>query len=240
MNERDNIIAMIPARIGSTRLKMKNLALLNGQPMIAYAIEAAKASGVFSRIVVNSDNDVFAEIAKRHGVEFYLRPLELGSSNAKSDNVVYDFMLKHKADITVWVNPISPLQTGDEIREIIDYFVMNKLDTLITVKKEYVHSVYENNPVNFNKDDKFAKTQDLEPVQTFVYSIMMWKSKPFVKSMKDKGYAFFLGKVGYYPVSKLTSIIVKTSADLKLIEFILKSKQMINEDFLYDEVVHRL
>ena len=71
MKDKANIIAMVPARIGSTRLKMKNLALINGKPLISYAIEAAKASGVFSRVVVNSDNEIFAGIAKRYGVDFY-------------------------------------------------------------------------------------------------------------------------------------------------------------------------
>jgi CMP-N,N'-diacetyllegionaminic acid synthase len=52
------IIAMIPARIGSTRLKMKNLALLNGKPLIAYSILAAKQAGVFDRIVINSDSQM--------------------------------------------------------------------------------------------------------------------------------------------------------------------------------------
>ncbi len=73
MNKKVSITAMIPARIGSTRLKMKNLALINGKPLISYATEAAKASGVFNEIVLNSDNEVFADIAKRYGVGFYLR-----------------------------------------------------------------------------------------------------------------------------------------------------------------------
>ena len=74
------VIAMIPARIGSTRLKMKNLALVNGRPLIYYSIRAAQDSGVFDRVVLNSDHEVFGEIADRYGAEFYHRPLKLGSS----------------------------------------------------------------------------------------------------------------------------------------------------------------
>jgi CMP-N,N'-diacetyllegionaminic acid synthase len=71
------IIAMIPARIGSTRLKMKNLALLNGKPLIAYSILAAKQAGVFDRIVINSDSHIFKSIADSYEVEFYKRPVHL-------------------------------------------------------------------------------------------------------------------------------------------------------------------
>ncbi len=85
---------MIPARIGSTRLKCKNLALLNGKPLIAYPIEAAKKSKVFSKIVINGDHPVFTDIAARYDVEFYQRPSHLGSSNTKADSVVYDFLFR--------------------------------------------------------------------------------------------------------------------------------------------------
>ena len=184
MNDKANIIAMIPARLGSTRLKIKNLALLNGRPLISYTINAAKESNIFTRIVVNSDDELFAEIAERYGVEFYLRPSELGSSTAKSDNVVYDFMLKHQAGVTAWVNPISPLQTGIEIRDVINHFLKKNLDTLITVKNEQVHCVYEGKPVNFVRDELFAQTQDLNPVQACVYSIMMWRNKTFLDTFE--------------------------------------------------------
>ena len=52
----NKFIAMIPARIGSTRLKYKNLALINGKPLIYYAINAAKNSKMFNKIVLNSDD----------------------------------------------------------------------------------------------------------------------------------------------------------------------------------------
>ena len=61
---------MIPARIGSKRFKMKNLAMLDGKPLIAYAIIAALSSKVFDRIILNSDSEYFREIAEKYGIEF--------------------------------------------------------------------------------------------------------------------------------------------------------------------------
>ena len=56
---------------------------------------------------------------------FYKRPVYLGSSVAKSDEVVADFMRNFKkADIVVWVNPTSPLQTSDEIQSILASYVV--------------------------------------------------------------------------------------------------------------------
>jgi len=236
-----NIIAMIPARIGSTRLKMKNLALINGKPLIYYTIEAAKASGVFNKVVLNSDNKIFAEIARRYDVEFYQRPVSLGSSSTKSDAVVYDFMLKHPSDLLAWVNPTSPLQTGDEVKEVIKYFIKKRLDTLITTKNEQVHCAYQDKPVNFRTEEIFAQTQDLEPVQSFVYSIMMWRSRTFMDTYEKRGRALFSGKVGYYPVSKKTSLIVKTEEDLLLADFIMRAeKQYKGQRIEYDKIVQDL
>ena len=233
------IIAMIPARIGSTRLKMKNLALIDGKPMIYYTIKAAQDSGAFDRIILNSDSKVFEEIAKRYGVEFYHRPDELGSSTTKSDDVVLDFMQNNPCDIVAWVNPTSPLQTGGEVKKVIDYFQLEALDSLITVENKLVHTAWQNRPINFVEDGKFAQTQDLIPVQPFVYSIMMWRVVPFVEAMEVKGYAFFTGKVGFYPVSKETGIIIKTAEDLRLIDYIVRSRGE-NEEILYDPIVEKI
>ncbi|MBP6343350.1 MAG: acylneuraminate cytidylyltransferase family protein [Candidatus Omnitrophica bacterium] len=221
MSPKPKIVAMIPARKGSERLKAKNLALLNGRPLVSYAIEAAKKSGVFDRIVVNSEDDIFYDIAKEYGAEFYKRPEEFANSTAKSDTVVQDFILQNPCDIVVWVNPISPLQTGEEIKAVIDHFIKEGLDTLITVRNEQVHALLDGNPLNFRHKEVFAQTQDLKPVGLFVYSIMMWRSETFSAHFKENGHAVLCGKVGYYPVGKLSAIIIKHEEDLRMVEYIL-------------------
>jgi len=218
-----SINAMIPARIGSTRFKMKNLAMLNGKPMIAYAIIAALSSKLFDRVIVNSDSDIFRPIAEEYGAEFYLRPSHLGGSTVKSDDVVKDFIENFPSDIVVWENPIAPLQTVDDVRKTINYFLSKNLDSLFTVKEEQIQCVYENKPINFTEQDKFALTQDLTPVFPFVPFIMMWKTDTFLKALKERGYAFFSGKVGYFPVGRLSSVIIKYEHDFRFAEMLMKT-----------------
>jgi len=234
---RQSVYAMIPARFGSTRLKLKNMALINSKPMISYSINAAKGSGVFDNISVNSDHNIFKKIAKRYGVNFYLRPKDIGSSTAKSDSVVYDFIKKHPdADIVVWVNPIAPLQTSTDIKDTVDYFVSENLDSLITVEEHQVHSMYENKPINFIKDEEFAQTQDIEPLITFSYSIMMWKSEVFKKEFEKKGFALFCGNFGVKNIGRLASIIVKTEKDLMIVDSFLRGSKM-QKKLSYDPLV---
>lgn len=235
MGTKETIIAMIPARIGSTRLPRKNLALINGEPLISYAVKAAKKSNVFDRIIINADDPVFGKIADRYGVEFYLRPEALGSSTTKSDDVVLDFINKHPGDIVCWINPTSPLQTGEEITNVVLHFQNQRLDTLITVIDQQVHANFNKSPLNYKTDTLFAQTQDLVPVELFVYSVMMWRTKDFVSAYQAQGHAFFVGKVGFYPVSRLSAIIIKRKEDLKLAECILKSiEDASNDPVQYD------
>ena len=233
------IYAMIPARFGSTRLKMKNLALIDGRPMISYVINAAKDSGIFDKIIINSDHDIFKSIAVRYNVDFYHRPENLGSSSAKSDSVVADFMeVFPDADIVVWVNSIAPFQTGDEISRVVNYFINNKLDSLITVEDQQVHCNYKNQAVNYDLKGLFAQTQDLLPVQPFVYSIMMWRRNFFLNEFAKNGYALFCGSFGVFSVSKLSNNIIKTAEDLKLADLLMRSINISsNYKINYDKLV---
>ncbi len=238
-NKRD-ILAMIPARLGSVRLKAKNLALLNGKPLIYYAIKAAKDSDVFEEIFVNSESEVFAEIAERYGVSFYKRNPQWATSEAKSDFVVYDFLINNPCKIVVWVNPTSPLQEGKEIKEIVEFFIEGRFDSLITVKDEQVHAVFKNKPINFKFGEVFKKTQDLEPVQPFVYSLMIWRSDIFRSTFERRGNAFFCGKVGFYPVSKFSSVIIKKPEDLLIAESLLGLRKRKNPRIQYDKLLKNI
>lgn len=234
MSDRPKSIAMIPARIGSTRLKMKNLALIAGEPMIGHVIRAALESGAFDRVIVNADSPVFADIAERFGAEFYHRPAALGSSDTKSDDVVADFMKAHPADAVAWVNPISPLQTAQEIADVVAHFHDQALDSLITVEEKQVHAMYGEDPVNFNFEGKFAQTQELQPVLPFVYSVMMWRCEPFLADMDRQGFAFFCGQFGAYPVNKLSGLIIKTDEDLLMADAIASARKSGDWAVQYD------
>ena len=114
------ISAMVPGRIGSQRFKRKNFSLLNGKPLISYALENAKNSAIFNKVVLNCDSTEFSKISKQTGTEFYLRPKELGSSETRSDDVVFDFINKFDSDIIAWVNPICPLMTEKIIKKVVN------------------------------------------------------------------------------------------------------------------------
>jgi len=76
-------VAFVPARAGSERVPHKNIRALAGHPLLAYAIETALQSGVFARVVVSTDSEDIAEIARWYGAEVpFLRPAEYATSTS--------------------------------------------------------------------------------------------------------------------------------------------------------------
>ena len=76
-------IALIPARSGSKRLPHKNIAMLSGHPLIAYTIASAQQSGIFGRVIVSTDNEEYAEIARYYGADTpFMRPSKLSQDKS--------------------------------------------------------------------------------------------------------------------------------------------------------------
>ena len=182
MRTKPTIYAMIPARIGSMRFKMKNLAMLNGKPMIAYAIEAAISSKVFDKVIVNSDSEVFQPIAENYGAEFYLRPEHLGGSFVKSDDVVKDFIEKYPSDIVVWENPIAPLQTVEDIRDTIELQNSGTIENSFHIPRGMLE-------FSIHPESAFFKNENLDPNKEIVlFCAAGGRSALAAKTLKDMGF----------------------------------------------------
>ena len=117
------LIAMIPARLGSKRVLKKNLRLLNGRPLISYNIETAVKSGLFDDVYVNSESDIFSEIAYRYGAKFYKRPEKFSTDSANNDQFAYDFIDNTDGDILIQILPTSPLISSKEIKGFVNYMI---------------------------------------------------------------------------------------------------------------------
>jgi len=88
-------IAIIPARGGSKRIPRKNIKEFFGKPLIAYSIEIALSSGLFSKVVVSTDDEEIAKVAKEYGAEApFMRSAELSDDFTTSGDVVKDAIKK--------------------------------------------------------------------------------------------------------------------------------------------------
>ena len=136
------MIAIIPARGGSKGLPGKNIKNLCGKPLIAYTIEAALKSKEIERVIVTTDSEEIAEIAKEYGAEVpFLRPAELAGDTSSAIDVYLHAVsylqeeLGEKIDKFMVLLPTAPLRTTDNIEEAIKEFKEKKAKTLISVKE---------------------------------------------------------------------------------------------------------
>lgn len=211
------IIAMIPARLGSQRLKHKNLQLLNGVPLISHAIKKTKVSNVFDEIWVNSEADVFGDIAKNEGVGFHKRPDHLANDHATSEDFVYEFLQAHKCDYVVQVHSIAPLLTVEDTINFVAQLKKDEADVLLSIEDIQIECAYQNEPVNFTYAEKI-NSQELLSVQRITWSITGWNRSAYISAYDSKKCATYSGKVGYYPINKLAAHVIKTQDDLEIAE----------------------
>ena len=149
-----DIVAFIPARAGSKRVKNKNIRLLGDQPLLAWTIQAAKDSDIFEKIIVSSDSDEILEIAATYGAAGIKRPEEYATDT--SPDIQW---LRHIIDIlspvpfnafrstaTVFdafalLRPTSPFRTADTIIRAYNQFASagRNIDSLRAVEKVKQH-----------------------------------------------------------------------------------------------------
>ena len=167
-------VAMIPARMGSTRIPKKNIRLLNGVPMISYIIRAAKAANCFDEIYVNSESDILGKIAIEEGVKFYKRPDALSTNSATNDEFTADFMNNIDCDVLIQLLPTSPFISKDDIESFTRKMIDDSLDTLISVTNQQIECVYNGSPINFDQKKLSPPSQDLTPIQPYACGLMGW------------------------------------------------------------------
>jgi len=114
-----NVVALIPARSGSERVKEKNIRPLAGHPLLAYAVATARQSGIFERVVCSTDSSKIAEVAQRYGADVpFLRPTELATSTSPDiEWITYTLeQLEGRYDLFAIVRATNPFRGPDVLQ----------------------------------------------------------------------------------------------------------------------------
>ncbi len=173
-----NIICVIPARGGSTRIPHKNIKNFMGKPLIAYSIEKAIESEIFSRVIVSTDDDDIAQTAKKYGAEIpFKRDADLADNFTPSKEAVKDAYLRVKddgknkspIDAVCCIYATAPMMAVSDLREAYKEFMVSKADYLYSCCEfpfPVQRAVYlddNNKPHPFMPDCMPMRSQDLTP-----------------------------------------------------------------------------
>jgi len=228
MRKLGKVIAHIPARSGSKRVKAKNLRYIAGAPLISYAIKAALNSDYLNEVYVNTNSDTVSNLAKKLGALVYKRKKSLASDKTTSDEFNMDIINSLNPDTLIMINPVCPLINSTDITDSIDAYCESKADTLITANTTNMQTFYKTNPVNIDLNSQLSPSQDNEPVHICNWAITIWDAHKFKERYIKKGYAVFGENRILYPIDTYKSIKISTENDFNLVENILEAQKIKN------------
>lgn len=139
-------IAIITARGGSKRIPRKNIRLFAGKPILYYAIKAAQDSGLFSEIMVSTDDQEIAAVAKEYGANIpFLRTPDNSNDFATTADVLKEVLDQYRLhqqtfDNTCCIYPTAAFVTGPKIREAYNHLINGEYDSVFPVIP-FSHSV---------------------------------------------------------------------------------------------------
>lgn len=198
MFESKRVIAVIPARGGSKSVPYKNIRPLAGKPLIVWSIEIAQETKEIDRIIVSTDDEKIAKIAKEHLAEVYQRPAHLATDEALVIDALRDLTKTLRAEgedagIMVLLEPTCPLRAVEDVQKCIHLLVQGGYDSVATFKEA------ELNP------HRAWKISDHEP-EVFIPGAIPWIPRqrlPEAYQLNGAVYAFRIDKLEPNTISLL-------------------------------------
>ncbi len=215
------IVAVIPIKKKSVRVKNKNFRLIGKKPLYHYTLEKLKYCK-FDEIYVDSDSHAVRSYCKTHKIKFIKRLPRLARNNANGNDLLVHHSNIIKADIYFQIFVTSPLLKISTINNCIKKLKNNlkTYDSILTIQKIYSWFWFNKKPVNY--DPKvLPRSQDAKPIvleTTGLYGI----TKKSLNKLKSR----IGNKPFFYEVNENENVDLDNEKDFKYLEFILKNKKL--------------
>ena len=214
------IVAVIPARAGSKGIPNKNIRIINGHPMIWYAINNALKSKYINKVVVSTDSDEVAIIAKHMGAIVHMRDASLCADDVTLDGVIYDVVKDYVCDFVVTMQPTSPTLKVETLDKAVEYAFEQNTDALISAINKPHLSWREEKGIKHPNYENRLNRQYLPAnyLETGAFVI----SKREIVTEKSR----ISGNVDVFEISEEEAVDVDTFTDLMVVEKILEKKKI--------------
>ena len=224
-------LAMITARGGSKRIPRKNIKEFNGKPIMAYSIEAAIQSGAFDEVMVSTDDEEIADIARKYGASVpFMRSEKTANDFATTvdviDEVISEYHNRGKDfDVFACIYPTAPFITADKLKEAVEKLSSSDADSLIPVVRfsyppQRAMEIRDGRLVFRQPENLSKRSQDLEPHYHDAGQFYVVKTESF---LKNKG--IMVGQILPMELSELEVQDIDNEVDWKLAEMKYKLLQ---------------
>lgn len=233
------ILAVITARGGSKGLKGKNIMPFAGKPLIAWPIAAAQSSQYLDEVIVSTDDDAIAEVARNYNANVpFMRPTYLASDQASSFDVLahcldYYTQRQQNFDYVLLLEPTSPFTTGNDIDKAIELLVANTSASAIVgiCKNEDGHPSFSvtmaKNGFIAAYEDKFSATRRQDLASCYRYEGSLYLSE-IPTLLKEKGF-YHQATLGYV-VPKWQAIEIDDLTDFICAQAIMNNLDKIKAE----------
>ena len=185
-------IAIITARGGSKRIPKKNIKEFFGKPMLSYAINACKDSGIFSEIMVSTDSEEIAEVAKNNGAHVpFMRSPKTSDDFATTYDVLEEVIINYKKmeqefNYVCCVYPCVPFLSGQALKDSYNQLIASSNDALqpvcrFSVPIEWAMKIENGILVPNDRKALLIRSQDLTPKYFDVGMFYMIKTAVLLK-----------------------------------------------------------
>lgn len=226
------MLALIPARSGSKGLPGKNIKMLLGKPLLVYAIEAAQQAKSIDRIVVSTDDEQIAEVARQYDAEVpFLRPAELATDNASAIDVyLYTIdqlskLERRSIEEFVVLQPTSPLRQAADIDRAIEIFYARQADMVVSFYQTSHPPVWAKRIENDKISDYFTFDPGISNRQKLP-SAFMPNGAVYVINvtvLREKR-TYYTDRTIPYVMPEERSVDIDTEADFKYAEFLIRQR----------------
>jgi len=228
MKREDQVVALIPVREGSQRVKSKNFRnFVDNESLLSLKIKQLKEEDCFSNIYVSSDSIRAKEMALDLGAEFLDRPVHLCQSEARWFDVTNHILETVPGNpIAAWTMVTAPMFT--RYKDAIETFgikIGEGFNSLLTVEahKEYYLNE-KGRPVNCNFGFWHSYTQELETYYSITGSLYVAQKSDQLK------WNYWVGTKPYlYEISRFESVDVDTMEDFKFAKLLYENKEVIGD-----------
>ena len=211
------IKSLITARGNSKSIRKKNISLINGKPLIYYAIDASKKSNV-NETWVSTANIEIKNIALSYGAKVIDRPLELSTDSILNEPALIHFAEKEDFDWIVFIQPTSPFIKHSYIDKAIKILISGSYDSIFTATKKHWTPKWnlEIKPIDWNIKNR-PRRQDKEEYYEENGMFYITSKKQLLKSGLRYG-----GNIGILDIPCYDSLQIDTIDDLNLTKKILE------------------
>jgi CMP-N-acetylneuraminic acid synthetase/spore coat polysaccharide biosynthesis predicted glycosyltransferase SpsG len=236
--EKNNILIVIPARAGSKGIPQKNFRMLNGKPLISYVLETClEIKNDLIHICVTTNSPEVKTIAKNYYVQVIDRPNSISDDKSTLDPVIFHALEEMETlnsinyQTVITIQPTSPLLKADTLRNAIEYFQNNNIDTLISAFNKPHLSWTQ------NLDQQFIKNYDLRVNRQYLPKHLLETGAFLItkKSCISKNNRIGL-KVSVFEVSEEEAIDIDSVQDWWVTSKVLSKRNIIIRVDGYTEI----